>query len=53
MSTNISKIIYINLDKRIDRKNEIEQELSNFNLSGERFPAIMDQLDVVNHTFLF
>lgn len=42
MSKNINKIFYINLDKRQDRKDEIESELKNydlFNLS-ERIQAI-------------
>ena len=40
MSHLIDKIIYINLDKRTDRKAEIEQELQHNNLRFERFPAI-------------
>jgi len=40
MSHNIDKIIYINLEKRPDRRNEIETELTNFGLVGERFEAI-------------
>ena len=40
MSHNIDKIIYINLNKRKDRRNEIEQELNNFSLEYERFEAI-------------
>ena len=40
MSSNICKIIYINLDKRPDRRSEIEGELSRMGLVGERFPAI-------------
>ncbi len=40
MSENIDKIIYINLNKRIDRRAEIEQELNNLNLPFERFEAI-------------
>ena len=32
MSTNIDKIIYINLNKRIDRRTDIEKELNDFNL---------------------
>ena len=40
MSENIDKIIYINLNKRIDRRAEIEQELNAFNLPFERFEAI-------------
>lgn len=40
MSNNIDKIIYINLEKRPDRRDEMETELTNFSLSGERFNAI-------------
>ena len=40
MSENIDKIIYINLNKRTDRRAEIEEELNNFNLPFERFEAI-------------
>ena len=40
MSHNIDKIFYINLDKRTDRREEIEQELNQMELSYERFPAI-------------
>ena len=40
MSKYIDKIFYINLDKREDRKIEIENELSRFNLEGERYSAI-------------
>ena len=41
MSNNIDKIIYINLDKRQDRKTEIENELiSKELLNFERFLAI-------------
>lgn len=39
MSENIDKIFYINLDKRTDRREEIENELNNFNLPYERFNA--------------
>jgi len=39
MSQNIDKIIYINLDKRPDRKEQIEKELNNFGLEYERFKA--------------
>jgi glycosyl transferase family 25 len=41
MSHNIPKIFYINLDKRVDRRQEIEQELQQFNLldKAERFQA--------------
>lgn len=40
MSKYIDKIIYINLEKRPDRKMQIEVELDNFGLSYERFNAI-------------
>jgi len=40
MSNNIDKIFYINLNKRTDRRLEIENELNNFDLSFERFEAI-------------
>jgi len=40
MSENIDKIIYINLKKRIDRKEDIEKELNDFGLDYERFEAI-------------
>lgn len=40
MSANIEKIIYINLNKRSDRRELIEKELDDFNLSYERFEAI-------------
>ena len=47
MSNNIDKIVYINLDKRTDRKKEIETELNNFNLSYERYPAIYNSYGAV------
>jgi GR25 family glycosyltransferase involved in LPS biosynthesis len=37
---NIKKIIYINLDRRVDRRLQIEAELSKMGLIGERFAAI-------------
>ena len=40
MSKNIDKIIYINLNKRTDRREQIEKELNDFDLSYERFEAI-------------
>lgn len=40
MSYNIDKIFYINLNKRKDRREEIENELNNFGLNYERFEAI-------------
>jgi len=40
MSQYIDKIFYINLDKREDRKKEIEDELTKYELEGERYPGI-------------
>lgn len=40
MSENIDKIVYINMEKRKDRRSEIESELNNFNLPFERFEGI-------------
>jgi len=40
MSHNIDKIMYINLNKRTDRREEIESELNKFDLEYERFEAI-------------
>jgi GR25 family glycosyltransferase involved in LPS biosynthesis len=40
MSKYIDKIFYINLERRTDRRAEIEQELNNFQLNYERFNAI-------------
>ena len=42
MSQNLEKIFYINLNKRTDRREEIENELKQFDLydKAERFPAI-------------
>jgi len=42
MSQNLDKIFYINLDKRRDRREEIEYELNRFNLfaNSERIEAI-------------
>jgi glycosyl transferase family 25 len=42
MSENIEKIFYINLNKRTDRREQIETELQQYNLydKAERFPAI-------------
>jgi glycosyl transferase family 25 len=42
MSTHVPHIFYINLDKRTDRREEIENQLQQFNLydQAERFPAI-------------
>lgn len=40
MSKYIDKIIYINLSSRPDKKEQIENELNNFQLEYERFDAI-------------
>lgn len=40
MSLHLDKIIYINLDKRTDRKEQIESELDKFGLKYDRFCAI-------------
>jgi len=40
MSHFIDKIIYINLNKRTDRKEMVENELTNFGLPFERYAAI-------------
>jgi len=40
MSENLDAIFYINLDKRQDRRAEIERELERMGLQAERFPAI-------------
>jgi hypothetical protein len=41
-STDIKNIFYINLDRRIDRKNHIENQLKLLNWSASRFPAILN-----------
>ena len=40
MSNNIDKIIYINLERRKDRKEHIENELNKYGLNFERYEAI-------------
>lgn len=40
MSRFIEKIFYINLDKRTDRREQIEAELAKMGLEGERYPGI-------------
>lgn len=49
MSENIERIIYINLDKRKDRLEEINNEIKNFDLEDktERFPAIYHSSGIV------
>lgn len=41
----ISKIYYINLDKRIDRKKFMENQLSEFDIPYERFPVVLVERD--------
>ena len=40
MSNNIDKIFYINLEKRADRRKDIEEEFKQYNLEVERFVGI-------------
>lgn len=40
MSHHIDKIFYINLDRRTDRRQQIEEELQKYGLEGERYSAI-------------
>ena len=49
MSENIEKIIYINLQRRSDRREEIEEELEKMNLTekSERFNAIPHTLGTI------
>lgn len=49
MSENIDRIIYINLDKRTDRLEQIQSELKVFNLEekAERFSAIYHPFGIV------
>lgn len=52
MSNNdlFGSVFYINLDKRKDRKEEIENELNNVDLKYERFDAIPDNFGMVGCT---
>jgi glycosyl transferase, family 25 len=43
-------ILYINLDKRTDRREQIEQQLETYGLSYERFPAIYHPFGIVGCT---
>jgi glycosyl transferase family 25 len=49
----IDRIIYINLDKRTDRRKEIEDELERYGLTEiiERFPAISREKGIVGCTY--
>ena len=41
MTNLVSKIYYINLDKRVDRKKFMENQLKAFDIPCERFPAVL------------
>lgn len=43
----IAHIVYINLDRRTDRRDQLEYELSRMGLSGERFAAITHSSGIV------
>jgi glycosyl transferase family 25 len=43
----IGGVFYINLDKRTDRRFEIESEFERMGISGERFSAIVDSPGIV------
>lgn len=43
----IDGVFYINLDSRIDRRVEIEEELRRMGISGERFSAIKHEFGIV------
>jgi len=43
----IDKIIYINLDHRVDRKEQIENELNNYGLIYERHAAVFEPLNSI------
>lgn len=43
MTSNIDKIIYINLEHRLDRKDQIETELNKLGLNYERYNAIYNK----------
>ena len=47
MSSNIEKIFYINLDRREDRRADIEAELEKYQLVAERFPGIPHEPGIV------
>lgn len=51
MSSNIDKIIYINLEKRTDRKEQIESQLNAFELPYERFNAVSHALGMVGCSY--
>jgi glycosyl transferase family 25 len=43
----INKVFYINLDKRTDRKEALEKELSQYGIEYERFSAVYDPFGAV------
>ena len=43
----IHKVIYVNLDKRLDRRAEMESEFRTLGISGERFSAIEKKPGIV------
>jgi len=43
----IHKVMYINLDRRTDRRAEIESELANYGIEAERFPAIHNNSGII------
>ena len=43
-------IVYINLDKRVDRREHIENELNRFELNFERFEAIYNDFGILGCT---
>ena len=50
MSEYIDKIIYINLEKRNDRKTQIENELKLFEIDAERYNAIENKTGIIGCT---
>jgi glycosyl transferase family 25 len=50
MSAHLAKIIYINLDKRIGKKREMEEELKTYGLVAERFPAHYNEMGIAGCT---
>ena len=47
---NIPQIVFINLDKRTDRREQIEKELTEYELPFERFNAIHNRFGIVGCT---
>lgn len=46
----IKNVLYINLDSRVDRKNNVENELGKIGLIGERFSAVTNQKGYIGCT---